>query len=505
MRQLNNLAVLIALLGGLCVPHFTLAETHELIISGGRLIDPRHRIDDVWNLGIRGGRIVTVSQEPLRGAREIHARGLVVTPGFIDLHSHAISREAQQYQAYDGVTTALELEAGIFPIAALADHYRPAPLLHTGASSSHLAIRQRVLGHVDQPHFTDIPTPIGNAESSNPRAGFIVQANTRQISEMMSLHQQAIASGAIGIGLPLDYISRGVSGEELSALFDLAASEHSTIAVHMRRGLPGDLSGLSEMIAQARRSGAWVHICHLQSMVMTSTQQAMAMIREAVAEGVKLTTEAYPYNAGSTAIGAAVFGRDWQAVFDIGFNDIQWVATGERLTADTFSHYRQHEPDGVVVHHYGDQTQTRAVMAAPDIIVASDAMPLADEGGFVHPRGIGTFARFVSHYVDEWDAEGPLTASQAIAKITDLPGKLLAYTHETLSAKGHLGEGADADITIFDPALISDHATYLAPLEHSTGVRWLLVCGVPVIAEGNLLTVSDSGGRARQLPTRCGQ
>lgn len=503
MRLRSKRVLPLALCLGLWA-HAAYAQVYDLVVSGGRLIDPRHAIDDIRHIGIKHGRVASVSSEPLQGIEHIDATGLVITPGFIDLHSHALSLEAQHYQAFDGVTTALELEAGIFPIDTLHARFSSTPLLHTGASSSHLAVRQLVLGNAEQPHFTDPVRPAHPNSSMQSSAGFTARANDQQITEMLNLHGTSLDRGAIGIGLPLDYMSQGVTEKELSALFRLAASRDAPVFVHMRRGLPGDLDGLNEMIRHARDSGAWVHICHLQSMVMNSTEMAVEIIGAAAASGVKISAEAYPYNAGSTVIGAAVFGRDWQRIFGIGYSDVQWVTTGERLTAETFAAYRQEQPGGAVVHHYGDEADTRYVMASPDIIIASDAMPLPEGGGFVHPRGIGTFTRFLSHYVDEWDAEGPLTALQAIAKITDLPSKILSYAGGMLSSKGHLGVGADADITIFDPVSLSDQATYLAPLKRSTGVRWLLVCGKPVISNGEFNMSMNEQGPAEQLPTRCG-
>lgn len=480
------------------------AAEFDVAINHGRLVDPANQQDGLAHIGIRAGRIAVISDKPLKANRVIDASGLVVAPGFIDLHSHAMSSRGQEFQLQDGVTTALELEAGSYPVAALSGRFPVGARIHFGASSSHIAVRQRVLGNTYQPHFTDYPLPLDESAPNYPRAGLIDAANEPQIHAMMALHRQALSQGALGIGLPLDYLSKTVSDAELFALFEVAAEHNAIVFVHVRRGLPGDLSGLDDVLHLAEVTGAPVHICHLQASAMTGTRAAMTRISAARARGINVTTEAYPYNAGSTTINAAVFKRNWRDIFNIDYRDIQWAATGERLTEQTFNAYQKAQPNGFVVHHYGSSADTDAVLSDPGIMVASDAMPLGDNSDFAHPRGVGTFIRALSRYVDEFDAEGQVSLKDMIAKMTMLPGRLLASIRPELSTKGHLSLGADADVVILDPRQLDDRGTYLKPLQPSAGVEWLLVCGQVVWAQAGFVSSRPTGRNLNGDAPTCG-
>ena len=475
----------------------------DVAINNGRVVDPLNQRDGVASIGIRSGRIAAISAVPITADKVIDASGLIVAPGFIDLHSHAISPRGQQFQLQDGVTTALELEAGSYPVAALEERFPKGAKIHFGASSSHIGVRQRILGNTLQPHFTDRPGALDKSAPHNPLAGLTDAADKREIEAMMALHHQALSQGALGIGLPLDYLSTAVGDDELIALFTLAAGRKAPVFVHIRRGLPGDLSGLDDVIHLAEITGASVHVCHLQASAMVGTRAAMARIAAARENGVQVTTEAYPYNAGSTTINAAVFRRNWREIFNIDYRDVQWAATGERLTEQSFRMYQEEQPDGFVVHHYGSSTDTDAVLGDPGIIVASDAMPLGDSD-FAHPRGMGTFIRSLSHYVDEFDAEGQVSLVDMVAKMTLLPARLLASIRPELSNKGHLSLGADADIVVLDPKQLDDRATYLAPLQPSAGVEWLLVCGQVAWPQSELELARSAGRNLSGVAPSCG-
>lgn len=471
----------------------SMAAEHDLVINGGRVIDPTNNVNERANIGVANGKIAAVSEKALAGRHVIDATGLVVSPGFIDLHSHAVTTQGQHFQAHDGVTTALELEAGFYPIDHINKLLINKAAINYGASVSHLAVRQRVIGNVLQAHPL-LPSTADIADTApNKKAAYVDLANDDQIAQMESLLDAGLSAGGLGIGLLIDYLSVAISDVELAMVFDVAARHKAPVFTHIRRGLPGDQSGLIEVIREAQRSGAALHICHLNASAMGGVEQFLQTIQNAQARGVDVTTEAYPYNAGSTTIGAAVFGRDWQRIFAIEFLDVEWSATGERLTAETFAEKRETEPDGLVIHHYGREEWTRQALQSPGVIVASDAMPITKATTGIHPRGIGTFSRFLSRYSKDGDAEGTLTLYEAIAKITSLPAERLASVAPIFDNKGHLAVGADADITVFDPKRITDLATYQHPISHSEGVEFVVVNGQLVIANGKRLPGSHPG------------
>lgn len=471
---------------------------YDVAIIGGRVVDPQHHRDEIINLAIRDGRVAWLGKDDVNARLRIDASGLIVAPGFVDLHSHAITDRGQYFQGFDGVTTTLELEAGAYPVGSVNDWYPSGARLHHGASVSLLAIRHRVLGNVRQPHFTDPVRPLDESNEASPRAAFSQRASKAQVRLIAEAVDEGLQAGGIGIGLPIDYMHGAVSDEELHAVFTVASKYKAPIFIHLTRGLPGDLAGLERMIAMARDTGAAIHICHLQASVMGGVGQALALIREARAQGLQVTHEAYPYNAGSTQIGASVFGRDWQQIFDIDHEDVQWAETGERLTQTSFAEKRAGSPTGFVIHHYGRSEWTNTVLSDPNTIVASDAMPIHQQTRFAHPRGMGTFTRLISRHVDEFDAEGALTLADAISRMTVQPAAVLTRLSPRFAFKGQLGVGADADVAILDPTTLRDRATYLQPLQAATGVRWLLVCGEALIAEGEISASAHPGKNLSQ-------
>ena len=290
----------------------------------------------------------------------------------------------------------------------------------------------------------------------------------------------------------LDYMSESVDAAELRAVFEVAAEAGAPVIVHIRRGVAGDPFGLDEVIGLARETGAAVHVCHLQASAMGGIDVFLGKIRAAQQAGLRITTESFPYNAGSTAISAAVFSRNWREVFAIDYGDVEWAATGERLTEKTWHEYREKQPGGTVVHHYNKEEWTRIATEAPDVIVASDALPAVSETQLVAPWSVGTFARVLGHYARD---EGTLDLMTALAKMTIMPARLLEHLSDDLARKGRIALGADADLTVFDPATIEDRATYRQPFQPSAGITDVLVNGVPVVRNGEVVPDRFPGRR----------
>lgn len=469
------------------------SAAYDLVLAGGRIIDPGSGRDGIGNLAIDDGRIAAISVEPLDGDRVIDVSGLVVAPGFIDLHSHTPSYAGQAFQALDGVTTALELEAGAFPVRALNQLLPEGGRIHYGASVSHLAVRLQVIGNHDRPQLLLPGRAHDPDRPQRPQEAFTRPANAQELASMRSLLEEGLASGGLGIGLLVDYLASAITPAELALVFDVAASFDAPVFAHLRRGLPGDSRGLEELLAEAERSGAPLHVCHLNASAMQGVDAFLARMADARERGVRVSTEVYPYNAGSTKIGAAVFGRDWRAIFDIDYDDVEWAATGERLTPESFTRYRENEPDGEVIHHYGREEWVVRALEDPHVLIASDAMPMADATTRVHPRGIGTFSRSLARFSREADAEGMLDLTTLIYKMSTGPARILEVLAPGFARKGRLAPGADADITVFDPVAIDDRATYQQPLRHSVGVRYLLVEGIPVVDDGILIEAARPG------------
>jgi N-acyl-D-aspartate/D-glutamate deacylase len=250
------------------------------------------------------------------------------------------------------------------------------------------------------------------------------------------------------------------------------------------------LAALEEVIAAAAATGAPLHVVHVTSMGLRDTPELIAMIEGARRRGLDVTTECYPYTAGSTALQSAVFDPGWQESMAITYKDVQWAQTGERLTAESFEKYRKQ--GGIVVIHSIPEEAARAAVSNPIVMIASDGMMIT--GAKVHPRGQGTYSRVLAHYVREVHALDLMTA---LKKMTLMPAQRLENRAPAFKNKGRIRVGADADITIFDAARVIDKATYDDPLQYSDGIQFVLVNGVPVVKDGDLVDGLFPGRAAR--------
>ena len=209
----------------------------------------------------------------------------------------------------------------------------------------------------------------------------------------------------------------------------------------------------------------------------------LRLIREARADGLKITTESFPYNAGATSNTAAVFARDWQRIFAITYEDVEWAATGKRFDEAMWRDYRLNRPGGGVIHHYNKEEWTSVATNAADVILASDGMPIVSLKRKVAPFGIGANARLLGRYVRQ---QGSLSLTDAIAKMTYLPARMLQDYSPGMALKGRIREGADADITVFNPRTIIDNATFQNPYQASSGIAHVIVAGRFVVRDGEL-------------------
>ena len=469
-------------------------ESYDLVIAGGRVIDPESGLDAVRHVGIRGGAVAAVSESPLTGATTIDAAGLVVAPGFIDLHAHGQDPVSSRFQAMDGVTTALELEIGAFPVDRWYARRGGASLINYGASVSHQGARLRALGRAMVRANAEGTFSLGESgDGALYRA-----ADEDELARLGELMEGGLREGGIGFGFGLAY-TPGASHRELLRLFELAAAHEAPVFVHLRssgaftRG--GPLAPFQEVIANAAATGVALHIVHLNSTSDPLAEEALAMIRGARERGVDVTTEAYPYTASASLIESPLF-DGWSGRPGEAYARLQWVDTGERLTPETFERYRRQ--GGWVIMHGRSEELNEWIVGQPDVIAASDGIPFSE--GRAHPRGAGTFARILGHYVRE---RGVLSLMDALRKMTLLPAQRIEGIVPEMARKGRVQVGSDADLTIFDPERVIDRATYDAPDQYSAGIVHVLVGGAFVVRDGALVDGVQPGRplRGRHLAT----
>ncbi len=457
------------------------AQDHDVVILNGRVMDPETKLDAVRNVGITGGGVRAVSTRPLRGKVTLDARGLVVAPGFIDLHSHGQDAENYRAKAMDGVTMALEMEVGVGDVDRWYGEREGKTLIHYGATVGHIPIRMAMMGDK------------GGLLPSGPGAQTV--ATDAQIAEMKRQIRHGLERGAPGVGFGVMYVP-AASHWEIVEMFRAAAEFRAPAYVHIRHGgpvEPGGVLGIEEVIAASAVSGAPLHVVHINSMGGDAAGQMLQMIGEARKRGLDVTTETYPYTASMTDLSSAIYDDGWQHRRGIDYQDLQWAATGERLTAESFAKYRKQ--GGMVIAHGMKEEMIRMVVGHPQVMIASDGI-LQDGKG--HPRCCGTFARVLGRYVREGKT---LLLMDAIAKMSLLPAQRLEGRVPAMKNKGRIRVGADADITIFDPATVIDQATFEKPGVYSKGIQHVLVGGTFAVRDGKLQD-GVAPGRGIRAPTK---
>jgi dihydroorotase len=253
------------------------------------------------------------------------------------------------------------------------------------------------------------------------------------------------------------------------------------------------LEAVQEVIADAAATGASLHIFHITSSGLRQTPVCLDMIAGARRRGIDVTTEAYPYTAASTSITAATFDPGWQDRLGITFKDLQWTATGGRLTEQSFQEYRR--KGGLVIMHMIPEEVADLAVANPLVLISSDGLPFLTGGE--HPRGAGTFARVLGHYVREKKA---LTLMDALRKMTLMPARRLDGYVPQMKNKGRIKAGADADLTIFDANRVIDRSTFERPMQPSEGIVHVLVGGVFVVRDSELVGSVYPGRAIRRTP-----
>jgi N-acyl-D-aspartate/D-glutamate deacylase len=443
-------------------------QSYDTVLANGRVMDPESGLDAVRYVGIRGKRIEAISATPLEGRTVVDVRGLIVAPGFIDLHSHGQDNENYHFKAHDGVTTALELEIGVSPVAEWYKAREGKALVNFGASSGHVPAKMAVM------HDTGEFLPRDHAVHD--------MATDEQKLSIVNTVRQGLDDGAVGIGFGIAYVP-STTREEILRLFQLGSDRHVPVFVHMRgnTGLPEDgaIPSVQEVIADATATGVSLHIVHITSSAGRQIANCLKIIEGARRHGLDVSTEMYPYTASATRIESALFDEGWEKRTGLRYDQLQWVATGERLTAETFAKYRKQ--GGAVISPGISEDTVRLAVANPIVMIASDGRLTNGKG---HPRSAGTFSRVLGVYVREQKA---LPLMDAIRKMTLMPAQRLEASVPAMRNKGRIKVGADADIVVFNPDKVIDKATFENAAQVSEGIENVMVAGVFVLRNGSFV------------------
>lgn len=485
-----------------------------LVLRGGRVVDPESGRDAVGDIVIAGDRVIDVVDggDAPPGDRELDVRGLVVCPGFVDIHSHGQAIPEQRLQALDGVTTALELEAGAVPVAAAyaaaAAEGRP---VNYGFSASWALARMIEVAGAPEGATRTILRYLGRPEWQAP-------ATDGQRAAILERLRRELADGALGIGVLAGYAPQLDPAEHLEVAA-LAAEAGTPTFTHARSIVEFDptvpIDGAEELVRAAGETGAHMHYCHVNSTSLRHIDRVLGLVERARAAGSTVTTESYPYGAGSTAIGAAFLTPEVLAREGLRPDSLQYLPTGERVAdAARLRELRAKDPEGLAIFHYlneddpDDIAVIRRSLLYADNSIASDAMPLTWPDGppdpmawplppaLGHPRGAGCFSRAL-RVMALWDG-APLGLSDAIARCTVVPARVLRPSVPAMARKGRLGPGADADVVVLDPDRLTDRATYSDGTRPSAGIVHVLVNGEPVVRDGELVPTALPGRPVRR-------
>tara|TARA_R110002049_G_scaffold2750_8_gene22157 strand:+ start:74303 stop:75742 length:1440 start_codon:yes stop_codon:yes gene_type:complete len=436
------------------------AKEYDLVLQGGRVMDPESGFDGVRNVAIDDGVIAAISENPLDGKENIDATGLIVAPGFIDLHQHALDDASIRLKALDGVTSILELEVGTADVEQWYRQREGNSRIHHGVSIGHIPVRMKVMG--DAPAF--LPPEGARAISE--------KASAEQIEQMAERIEEGIAAGAVAVGFGLAY-TPAATESEIVMMMRVAGAHGASCHIHMGGG--SKEQRVLDAARMAATADAPVHIVHFQAGVRDQIGELLRLVEGLRKQGQDITIECYPWSAGMTEIQSAIFAPGFRERLEVDYSDIRWGATGEQLNEESFASYRK-QGGLIIVKNNTDEAVATAVNH-PLTMIASDGL-------VGHPRNAGTYARVLGHFVR--DGKG-LELMSALRKMSLMPAKRLEPLAPMFARKGRVQVGCDGDLTLFDPAQVNARATYEQPLLASKGISWVLVAGTPVVRDGNLV------------------
>ena len=491
--------IVAALVLGSTTPSF--AQDYDLVINNGRVMDPESMLDAVLNVGVKDGRIATITADDIKGAETIDATGHVVAPGFIDLHFHALDGLSLKMAALDGVTTGMDLEIGAIGVEAWYADKEGAWPLNYGTGVSQEGVRLQVHDpEVEIDGWYDAPGILGSLRAQACADGTCGWQDSRSdleaLNKVLELMDEELRQGAVNISSTVGYMAPGLTSFEMFKTQELGARYGRYLGAHVRfhgnPSTPEGTLGFSEILANALALDAPVSLLHNNAYGWWENEEKL---QEARAQGYNVWSEYYPYTAASTSISSEFFEPDKIAILGGGrpYEEILYDPIADKfLTQEDYEKTKKEDP-GRLVFAFDPNREgwMPYFLRMPHMIVASDSiysgkgidswdLPHTEYRG--HPRTAGTRGKVL-----RMGREQGVPLMFAIAQMSYWPAKHLGDTGlKAMRERGRMQEGMVADITIFDPATVTDNATYKA------GEQGKPTSGIPYVIVNGQMVVKDS-------------
>ncbi|MGE0056326.1 MAG: amidohydrolase family protein [Hyphomicrobium sp.] len=489
------------------------AQQYDLVINGGRVMDPQTMYDDIANVGIKDGLIATIAKSSITGTRTIDAKGLVVAPGFIDTHFHAVDPFATKMSLRDGVTTGMDLEIGALHVNDWYDKKAKEGWQVNYGTTASLNLSRLVVHDpevkISEPVDFSNGTGYLNDSAKDGKQGWSVSRSTiDQMNSVMKIVDEDLRAGALGLGIGLAYMATGATSYEVFEAQRTAARYGRLSSVHTRYHLSAQTPteapiAFDEVFTNAMLLGAPLLMAHDNDYGWWEIEEKLQMAR---AKGLNMWSEHYPYDAGSTPVSADFLQPAiWEKTYGYKYEEtIYDPLTDKFLDKAAYEALKKKDPgQSIVVFMPARKKWMSYWLTIPHMTVGSDSMAgVGGDGKLLpwdaaysiyagHPRTAGAHARTL-----RMGREQGVPLMFSLAQLSYWSALHLGDAGlEAMKERGRLQVGKIADLTLFDPKTVTDQATYKA------GENGLPSIGIPYIIVHGTVVVEDS----KVLPVRAGQ
>lgn len=436
------------------------------LVKNGFVMDPANKIAARLNLVLENGKVALVTREEPEADEVIDAEGMVVTPGFLDIHMHEdpvgadgkIENCIFETMVKMGVTTVLAGNCGdnlYHPVKYLDLVDRDGSPVNVAMLAGHTWFREHV-GAKDK----------------------YAKITEEQLAAMKQEVAAALKGGLVGVSFGVRYVP-GTTQEEVEAIAALCVEDDRMVAAHIRDDADMVCPSAVEFLDVAKKFGLSAEVSHIGSMAgFGQMREFLRLVDEYRANGLRVMCDCYPYYAFSTSIGSTTYDDGFLERYQTDYGTIEMCEgkyKGQRCTKEIFDEMRRDFPWALTVCYVMKKEDVDLAFSDPGVMLASDGILDHGQG---HPRAAGAFPRLIAEFV----RNGELSLYDAVNKMTAMPAEKMG-----LANKGRLSVGSDADLVIFDAKTIADRATFAEPTLTPVGIARVMIGGKTAVLDGVLV------------------